>query len=81
MVVRGEIVGDSDQIFVRKIVELSEKFCRICSKSDIGVDDDQPVQVDEDPVVEGQEVVDGVVVLVRKSHLDEENEKINKLTN
>jgi hypothetical protein len=65
-----QIIADSKKIFVRKLFKLSENLRRIGSESDIGVDNDQVVEVDEDLVIEGKQVVDGVVVFRRKRYLE-----------
>jgi len=64
-----QIVADSKNIFVRKLFKLSENFSRIGTESDIGIDDDQVVKVDEDLVVKWEQVVDGVIVFRWKRYL------------
>ena len=69
MVMGCQIVADSKNIFVRKLFKLSENFSRIGTESDIGIDDDQVVKVDEDLVVKWEQVVDGVIVFRWKRYL------------
>jgi len=69
MVMGCQIVADSKNIFVRKLFKLSENFSRIRTESDIGIDDDQVVKVDEDLVVKWEQVVDGVIVFRWKRYL------------
>ena len=64
-----QIVTDPEKIFIRKLLKLSENFRRIGSESDVGIDHDQVVEVDEDFVVKGEQVVDGVVVFGWKRYL------------
>ena len=64
-----QIVTDPEKIFIRKLLKLSENFRRIGAESDVGIDDDQVVEVDEDFVVKREQVVDGVVVFGWKRYL------------
>ena len=64
-----QIVTDPEKIFIRTLLKLSENFRRIGAESDVGIDHYQVVEVDEDFVVKGEQVVDGVVVFGWKRYL------------
>ena len=64
MIVWRQIICHSQNIFVRKLLKLFEKFVRISLESDVSINNDHVIKVQKQFVIKWKQVKDGVVVLV-----------------